>query len=108
MVSNYLIAKNKLQEYKQEHLLKYYNELNENEKEALIQDIINIDFEQIQNLYENINNNEKEENARIEPISYIDKLTLSKRQREYYEEKGIESIKNGEYAVITMAGGQRY
>lgn len=106
MENKYLIAKNTVREYGQEHLLKYYNELNKIEKEELVQDILNIDFEQMKNLYENINN-KKEEYARIEQIQYINKEELSKQEEDYYNQIGIKSIQNGEYAIITMAGGQR-
>ena len=42
----------------------------------------------------------------IEPISYMDKEKLSKEERTAYEEDGIRAIKEGKYAVVTMAGGQ--
>ena len=38
------IQKN-LNKYNQEHLLDFYNELNNNEKENLLKQLINIDFE---------------------------------------------------------------
>lgn len=106
MESNYLSAKSKLEKYGQEHLLEYYNELNECKKEQLIDDVLSTDFEQMKNLYENINN-KKEDNAKIEQIKYINKEELTKEEKNYYDEIGIKSIKNGEYAVVTMAGGQR-
>lgn len=106
MESKYLIAKDKVRKYGQEHLLKYYNELNQTEKQELIQDILSIDFEQMKNLYKNINN-KKQEEAKIEQIQYINKQELSKEEEDYYNEIGIKSIQNGEYAIVTMAGGQR-
>lgn len=105
MESNYLNIKSKLEEYEQEHLLKFYNELNEIEKQELIDDILSVDFEQMKMLYGNINN--KEEDGEIGQIPYINKEELSKEELDYYNRIGIESIKNGEYAVVTMAGGQR-
>lgn len=105
MESNYLSIKNKLKEYGQEHLLKFYNELNEIEKQELINDILRVDFEQMKMLYGNINN--KEDEGEIEQIPYINKEQLSREELDYYNRIGIESIKNGEYAVVTMAGGQR-
>ena len=105
MESNYLNIKSKLEEYEQEHLLKFYNELNEIEKQELIDDILSVDFEQMKMLYGNINN--KEEDGEIGQIPYINKEELSREELNYYNKIGIESIKNGEYAVVTMAGGQR-
>ena len=105
MESNYLNIKSKLEEYEQEHLLKFYNELNEIEKQELIDDILSVDFEQMKMLYGNINN--KEEDGEIGQIPYINKEELSREELNYYNKIGIETIKNGEYAVVTMAGGQR-
>ena len=43
---------------------------------------------------------------RIENIAYLDKAKLSKEQKEDFEQLGEMAIRNGEYAVVTMAGGQ--
>lgn len=107
MDNNYLNAENILKEYKQEHLLHFYNELDEKEKKSLLEDILKIDFKQMKTLYENINNDKKDENIEIEKMDYINKQTLSQEEKEYYDKIGRQSIKNGEYAVVTMAGGQR-
>ena len=47
------------------------------------------------------------ENDKIENIPYVDGQKLSKEDRENYEKIGTQEIKNGHYAVVTMAGGQR-
>ena len=44
---------------------------------------------------------------KIENIPYVDGQKLSKEERENYEKIGTQEIKNGHYAVVTMAGGQR-
>ena len=95
-----------LKKYHQEHLLKFYDELSVNDKNNLIKQIERIDFKQIQSLYEKAKNNNKVLQDKIEPINYIDKCKLSKNKREYYEQIGDKIISNGEYAVVTMAGGQ--
>ena len=45
-------------------------------------------------------------NDLIEPIDYIEKEKISKDKKEEYLKKGIEEIKKGKLAVVTMAGGQ--
>ena len=42
----------------------------------------------------------------IEPIDYIEKEKIAKDKKEEYLKKGIEEIKKGKLAVVTMAGGQ--
>ena len=56
---NFELAKNILKKYSQEHLLCLYDELNEEEKSKLIEQILNINFEEILNLY---NNSMKDDN----------------------------------------------
>ena len=41
---NFENAKNKLKEYAQEHILDYYDELNDSQKEALLKQIDETDF----------------------------------------------------------------
>ena len=36
----------------------------------------------------------------------MDKEKLSKEERDGFEGEGIKAIKEGKYAVVTMAGGQ--
>ena len=43
---------------------------------------------------------------KIENIAYLDKAKLSKQQKEEFNNLGEELIRKGEYAVVTMAGGQ--
>ena len=67
--------------------------------------IENIDFELINSLYDSTKGNAKKDNAKIEPIDFIDKYKLNDKYK-YYEEIGKKAIKAGELAVVTMAGGQ--
>ena len=106
MEEKYLRAKEKLSKYNQEQLLRFYNELNDKEKEDLLEDILTIDFEQITKLFNEIKRKDIP-NSLIEPIQYIDKEKMSEQEKNYYNEIGTKCIKNNEYAVVTMAGGQR-
>lgn len=107
MEDRYLAVKEKLSKYGQEHLLKFYGELTDKEKENLLEDILEIDFEQIETLYKETKVEDKFKEDIIEPIKYIDKEKLSEEEKNYYNKIGENSIKNNEYAVVTLAGGQR-
>lgn len=98
-------AKQIIEKHGQQHLLNFYNNLNNEKKEELINQILEIDFDLLSNLYKNINNikNSKDE---ITPIAYIDKAKINQEKLEEYKNKGINAIKNNKYAVVTMAGGQ--
>lgn len=105
-MEEYLKIKQMLEENGQEHLLKYYQELNKEEKESLIKQIEEIDFEQIADLYNKTKIKNKLLNDIIEPIAYMDKEKMTEDMKKYYSQIGEKSIKNNEYAVVTMAGGQ--
>lgn len=99
-------AKEILSKYNQEHLLAFYDELDENEKELLVNQICRIDFKQIFDLYEASKTDEVIPTNHIEPLPYFDKGKLSKEDLDNYISIGESYIKSGEFAVITMAGGQ--
>lgn len=99
---------NILKQNNQQHLLKYIEMADNNQKENLIKEIENIDFEQLNELY-NISKRNRDkiiESCIIEHTSFVDKYKGDKQKLEEYKEKGEEIIKKGEYAVVTMAGGQ--
>lgn len=97
-----------LKENNQEHLLKYIEMADEKQKEELIKEIQNINFNQLKELYQisNRDNEKAIESFIIEHTSFVDKYKASEEKLNEYKEKGEEIIRNGEYAVVTMAGGQ--
>ena len=94
-----------LKKYKQEHLLNNYEELDENKKKKLIDEIENIDFELMESLYRKTKNQKEESSDEITPIDYLDKYKLNDEYK-YYENIGKKAIKEGKLAAVTMAGGQ--
>lgn len=106
MIQNYEKAKNILSKYHQEHLLNFYDELNNEEKKFLIDQICSINFKQIFDLYEASKTDEVIPQNLIEPLSYIIKKELSTEEISYYEHIGKNAIVNGKFAVVTLAGGQ--
>jgi len=106
MCANYEKANSIIKKYGQEHLLSNYEKLDDNNKQELINQIMSIDFEQMNNLYKSVNKNEKKEEEKIEPIDYVEKSKINAEDKKRYCEKGIEAIKQGKLAVVTMAGGQ--
>lgn len=106
MEEKYLAAKQKLEQYHQEHLLNFFEKLSEKEKVKLLNDILTIDFNQMQDLFELTKKGEIFKDSKIEPISYIEKAKISEEDRKKYIQIGEEVIQSGKYAVVTMAGGQ--
>jgi UDP-N-acetylglucosamine/UDP-N-acetylgalactosamine diphosphorylase len=90
-------VKNKLKKYNQEHLLRFYDELDEDSKKGLLKQIDSIDFDLMVDLYNNINKKSFEKDITAMP---------SFTTNDEYVKAGIKCMKNGEYAIITLAGGQ--
>ena len=106
MVEKYKKAIDVLEKYNQKHVLKNFEKLEEKKKEKLLEQILSIDFEQIQQLYESTKKQINFVNEKIEPIEYVDKTVLSSDILDKYNKLGEKEIKDGKYAVVTMAGGQ--
>ncbi len=94
-----------LKKYGQEHLLNYYENLEEKQKKLLLDEINKIDFELMNSLYNTTKQEEKKGKEEITPIEYLDKYKL-KDEYKYYETIGKKAIKEGQLAAVTMAGGQ--
>ena len=95
-----------LKEYNQEHIIKLLNKLEGKQKEDLIEQLRNIDFHQITELYENTKKEIDLKENEIESISYLDKEKLTKNEKGIFDNLGEKVIVSGHYAVVTMAGGQ--
>ena len=95
-----------LKTYGQEHVIQLIEQLEGKEKEELIEQINKIDFHQIMELYDTTKKELEIKENKIENISYLDKAKLSKEQKEEFDTLGEMAIRKGEYAVVTMAGGQ--
>ena len=79
-----------LKQHGQEHLLSNFDGLNEEKKEELLEQISQINFEQMKNLYESVGKTVEDAKVKIEPISYVEKA----------------NIEENKLAIVTMAGGQ--
>lgn len=89
-----------LKEYNQEHIIPFL------ENEKVVKQVLNINFEELENLYKKAKSNIKIKTEKIEPISAINPDKLSKEDIENYTKEGINIIKNNKFAAVTMAGGQ--
>ena len=100
------MAKQLLSKYNQEHLLDFYDDLNDNEKNSLLNQILKIDFAEILSLYENSMKPEDFDISCVSPLEHFEKEKLSAEQVATYTALGESIIQSGEFAVVTMAGGQ--
>lgn len=103
MHNNYSKFQEILKKYNQEHIMKYLNEEN---KEKLINQILNIDFEEILELYKETKQQSLVDIDNIEPVNATNLDKLKEEEIFKYREIGIDTIKNGKFAVAIMAGGQ--
>lgn len=106
MEEKYKKAKKILKKYNQEHLLVCYENLSNEDRSKLLNQILSIDFELIEKIYKNVNVEPQENKNKIEPITGIIKEDLSEKEYSKYEGIGAKTIKNEKLAVVTMAGGQ--
>ena len=95
-----------LEEYHQEHIIKWMDKLDDENKRKLVEQIKNIDLHQILELYETTKKEMEIKENKIEEIKYIDKEKINPIEKERLDELAENVIKKSEYAVVTMAGGQ--
>ena len=99
---NYQEAYRKLEQCGQLHVLKYYDTLTEEEKQALLKQIDATDFSVLQT-------REKEADGepargKITPLSAME-LDEIEAHREEYKQIGLEAIRAGKVGAVLLAGG---
>lgn len=97
----FLQAKEKLAKYGQEHVLKYYDELSESEREALLEQIETTDMSVLE-LYSHRDGENRR--GKITPLTAM-QLAEIEENRASFTETGIEAIRQGKVAAVLLAGG---
>ncbi len=93
-------ATKKLEMCGQEHILKYYEELEETEKAELLEQIELTDFSVI----EQGKTGEVMKKGVISPLASLELDAINENKSRYYE-IGIQAIKTGKVAAVLLAGG---
>ncbi|MCM1506797.1 MAG: UDPGP type 1 family protein [Ruminococcus flavefaciens] len=96
-------AKNVLKQYGQEHILDYYEELDEKDKAKLLSQIELIDFSVLENL--SVENRHSSKRGKLEPLGAVTIGDIEKNKEKYHH-TGAEAIKEGKVATVLLAGGQ--
>ncbi|MEB7779725.1 UTP--glucose-1-phosphate uridylyltransferase [Mammaliicoccus fleurettii] len=97
-----------LKQHGQEHFLEYSKVMSQSEKEQLDLDINRLDLDEINDLYQDVYVNRKpiEVAEDIEQVNFDVKNQFTLDELKSYRSLGIKAIKEGEFAVLLMAGGQ--
>ena len=98
---NYNEALLKLEQYNQEHVLKYYDELNENEKLELLAQIEATDFSVVSMCTKEDKEVKKGE---ISPLAAM-QLPEIEQRRDEFKAAGLKAIKAGKVGAVLLAGG---
>jgi len=95
-----------LEKYNQTNLIKMMSKFSKEENNKIIKQLETINLNKITDLYNKTKQKINVDSKNITHISYIDKAKLTNEESNEYKKIGENIIKNGEYAVVTMAGGQ--
>lgn len=94
-------AKEKLAKYGQEHVLKYYDQLSEKEKEGLLAQIESTDMSILEACR---HREELAQKGKITPLAAM-QLEEIDANREDFTAVGLEAIKAGKVGAVLLAGG---
>ena len=97
----YQEAYQKLEKYGQLHVLKYYEELSEEERASLLGQVEATDFSILQYIHH------RDEALEIKEIAPIEAMELEEveKRREEFRKIGLDAIRQGKVAAVLLAGG---
>lgn len=93
-------AKEKLKNYGQEHLLRYYDNLSGKEQASLLQQISDTDL----SVVTRIQQKEEKKTGKIAPIAAMT-LDEIEQNKKHFTEIGLETIRAGKVGAVLLAGG---
>ena len=89
----------------QTKVLELLKNVTEEQRKQIVKELLKVDFNQVKRLYINKDKKNKKEDI-IEPIKYVDKNKLNSKQKSELEKLGEKVLRQNQYAVVTIAGGQ--
>ncbi|MBU1260677.1 MAG: UDPGP type 1 family protein [Planctomycetes bacterium] len=99
-----------LQKYKQQHLLTFWDELDDSGKDRLLKQIQEFDFELLdEKIHRYVKNSSVKLPTNIEPVPEYPALPQNSEQKEKYikaKRLGTELLSKGKVAAFVVAGGQ--
>lgn len=95
------LIEEKLNENNQSHLLKYYDELSAEQKDIILSQINEIDF----NLLKMLDKKGENEKGKLAPLGALEISDIEKNKDEYVS-AGLEALKNEKVGAVLLAGGQ--
>ncbi len=94
----------KLQQYRQEHVLAWWDRLNDSERRGLIDQLSRIDLEGLNRLYaEREHTYQPPDSSRIKPLDIV---PADAPDNAVMRGTGEEALRHGEVATLVVAGGQ--
>ena len=93
-------ARAKMTAIGQEHVFKYYDELSDTQKAALIQQVEETDL----SVLKRIDNGADDKRGAFSPLAAMQRSEIQAREKELYD-AGVKAIKAGKTAALLLAGG---
>lgn len=94
-------AQKKLEKYGQEHVLKYFDELDPAGQEALLTQIDETDFSVLSHID---GAGKGDERGKFSPLAAMQREEIIRREKEFHD-AGVKAIKAGKTAALLLAGG---
>lgn len=102
VMTTYEKAYEKLEKYGQLHVLQYYTELSEEQKEELLAQILATDFSVLTSREKETG--KESEKGKIAPLAAMELDEINAR-RDEFERIGLEAIRAGKVGAVLLAGG---
>lgn len=95
-----------LEKYNQHHIVEHMKKLDNDNKIKLEKQIQDINFKEVEDLYNKTKSNIEKKNSEIKPIKTLTADTMNQAEKNEYIKEGEKVLKENKFAVVTMAGGQ--
>ena len=104
---------NKLSQYGQQHLLKFWDKLSDDEKVAFEKELQSIDYRYVSDIHQNAvlqlkqDQEKKDELMQALPENVFARLSETKEEKlQAWYNEGLKQVSDGRVAVLLLAGGQ--